>query len=237
MASTLAGTTRGENRLLQALPRREYQRLLPDLEPVSLAAGQSIYEPNQAIPHVYFVQSGVISLVSRMEDRTVVEVATVGNEGMVGLPVFLGSDTIPLQAFVQIPGAALRMRSGRLREEAGNGNGLTALLQRYTQTLFVQVAQGAACNRVHSIEERCARWLLTTHDRVGADQFPLTQQFLAQMLGVRRAVVNRAARALQQEGLIRYRRGTMTILDRAGLEAAACECYAIIREEYARLFG
>jgi CRP-like cAMP-binding protein len=226
-----------ENRLLAALPGSAYERLLPALEPVSLSLRQTIYEAEQPIEYVYFVRVGVISMVSVMQDGTIIEVATVGNEGMVGLPVFLGADTIAMHAFVQIPGAAMRMKATALREEVRNGGALAALLQRYTQALLIQIAQGAACNRVHSIEERCARWLLMTHDRVGADEFPLTQKFLSQMLGARRASVNRAARVLQQAGFIRYRRGQITILDREGLESAACECYTVIKREYERLYA
>jgi CRP-like cAMP-binding protein len=172
-----------------------------------------------------------------MEDGTVVELATVGNEGMVGLPVFLGGDTMPLKAFVQIPGDAMRMKADVFKDSVNQGSPLHGLLQRYTQALFNQVAQSTACNRVHSIEERCCRWLLMTRDRVESDGFPLTQEFLSQMLGVRRPSVSVVAAILQKAGLIRYSRGRITILDREGLEAAACECYAIIKQEFDRLLG
>lgn len=225
------------NRLLAALPEEEYEQLRPALEPVSLSLKRVLFNPNEPIEHVHFVRSGVVSLVANMEDRTVVELATVGNEGMVGLSVFLGADAIPVQAFVQIPGHATRMPADQFKAAIGSSHRLPELLNRYTQALFLQIAQGAACNRVHSIEERCARWLLLTHDRVDSDHFELTQEFLGQMLGVRRPSVNVAARTLQQAGLIRYSRGNITVLDRAGLEAAACECYRIIRQEYDRLLG
>lgn len=226
-----------KNRLLTALPVEEYERLLPKLESVSLPVKQVLYEPNKPIEYVYFVNHGVISLLNIMEDGTIVEIATVGNEGMVGLPVFLGGDTIPCRAFVQLPGDAIRMKADVFKYLVNQGSPLHGLLQRYTQALFNQVAQSAACNRVHSIEERCSRWLLMTRDRVNSDDFPLTQEFLSQMLGVRRPSVSVVAAILQKAGLIRYSRGKITILDRLGLEASACECYAIIKQEFDRLLG
>lgn len=166
-----------KNRLLAALPLEEYERLLPKLESVSLPLKQVLYEPDRPIEYVYFVNHGVISLVTIMEDSTIVEIATVGNEGMVGLAVFLGGDTIPYRAFVQIRGDAMRMKADVFKYLVNQGSPLHSLLQRYTQALFNQVAQSAACNRVHSIEERCSRWLLMTRDRVNSDDFPLTQEF------------------------------------------------------------
>jgi CRP-like cAMP-binding protein len=180
---------------------------------------------------------GVTSIVSKMESGGIVEVATVGNAGLVELSAVLGASQIPLDAMVQIPGEALRIPLDVLRQEIAAANELKAILDLYTQALFMQIAQAAACNRIHPIEERCARWLLMTHDRVESDEFPLTQEFLSQMLGVRRASVTVAANALQQNGLISYRRGSITVTDRKGLEAAACECYAIITREYERLVG
>ena len=226
-----------ENRLLAALPREDYERLLAKLDMVSLAIKQIVYEPNGPIPHVYFPTSAVTSVISIMEDGVGVEVATVGNEGMVGLPLFLGAATTPLQAFCQVPGAAARLKADVFRDEIDRGSPLHGLLQRYTQALLNQIAQSAACNRVHSIDQRCARWLLMTHDRVRADQFLLTQEFLAQMLGVRRASVNTAAGMLQKAGFIRYTRGRITVTDRPGLESASCECYRIIKEDFDRLLG
>jgi CRP-like cAMP-binding protein len=225
------------NRLLAALPREEYERLLPQMEVVSLEFKQILYEMNQPIESVYFHRSGVTSLVALMEDGSVVELATVGNEGMVGLPVFLGAETTSIRALTQVPGEGVRMKAELLREEVRRDGALHDLLHRYTQALFHQIARGAACSRVHSVEQQCARWLLMTHDRVDADEFLLTQEFLSQMLGVRRASVNAVARILQKAGLIRYRRGKITILDRQGLEAASCECYRIISEEFTRLLG
>lgn len=223
------------NRILAALPPEDLERLRPRLEPVGLEVRQVLFEPNRPIEHVYFIESGAISLVSLVADGSAVETATVGNEGMVGLPVFLNAVSMAGQAFVQIPGAAYRLASADLREEVRRGSALAGLLGRYTQALFTLLAQMSACNRKHPVVERCARWLLLTHDRVGANDFPLTHRFLSQMLGVRRATVTEAAGALQKAGLIDYGRGRVAILDRAGLEAASCECYAIVRAEFARL--
>jgi CRP-like cAMP-binding protein len=226
-----------ENRILSVLPDLDRQRLLPHLEPVRTELKQILYAPNEAVSHIYFPLNGVVSLMTIMADGSAIEVATVGNEGMIGLPVFLGAGSMPGQALSQIPGDALRMAAEVFRTEAQSGGALQQVLQRYTQGLLNQTAQSAACNRLHAITERCARWLLMTHDRVGTDQFPLTHEFLSQMLGVRRATVTVAVGALQQAGLIRSHRGHITVLDRVGLEAASCECYRIIREEYDRLLG
>jgi CRP-like cAMP-binding protein len=167
--------------------------VLPDLEPVSLGLKEVLIEPKGPIGHVWFPIDGVCSVVATMEDGQVVEVGTVGNEGMVGLPVFLGRESVPLGTFCQVPGEAVRMRSEALRTEVGPGDKLHGLLRRYTQATFVFAAQGNTCNRLHSVGQRCARWLLHTHDRVGSDEFPLTQEFLAQMLGMRRASVSGVA--------------------------------------------
>jgi CRP-like cAMP-binding protein len=225
------------NRLLAAVPAADRRRMQERMEPVKFDLRQPVYEPGKPIEYVYFPLTAVISMLAVMDDGQAVEVATMGNEGMAGLPVFLGATTSPDLAFAQIPGRALRMPAGEFRELANGAGVVQALLQRYTQAFFVQLAQGAACNRLHSLDQRLARWLLMTHDRVGQDQFPLTQEFMAQMLGVRRATVTEAAGRLQQAGLITYRRGIITILDRPGLEAASCECYRIITAEHARLLG
>lgn len=222
------------NRLLAALPAEAYEQLQPVLEQVTLPFKQTLQEPNAPMSHVYFLLSGVASILVMLEDETSIEVATVGNEGMVGLPLFLGSDTMPTKTLVQIPGEALRMSSETFREAVGRLEPLRAILERYTQAMFVLVAQSAACNRAHAISQRCARWLLMTQDRVGTNEFPLTQEFLADMLGVRRAGVSEVASELQQAGLIRYHRGIITVVDREGLEARSCECYRIIKEEFER---
>jgi CRP-like cAMP-binding protein len=231
---TNVNATRRANRLFAALPDDAWNRLAPKLEIVPMTLRQELIEAGRPFHHVYFMLTGVTSLVSSLEDGSIIEVATVGNEGMVGLAAFLGAATLPLTAFVQVPGEALRLSTATLAEET-RGGPLNDALRLYTQALLNQIAQSAACNRIHSIEERCARWLLMTHDRVTTDEFPLTQEFLSQMLGVRRAGVSVAAGMLQKAGLIAYQRGKIRIIDRAGLEEASCECYDLIRREYDRL--
>ena len=225
------------NRILAALPAADRERLRASLEPVDLELRQVVIDVNQEISHVYFVEEGVVSVLGVMEDGSAVETATVGNEGMVGLPVFLGAASMAGQAFVQVPGHGYRMPAAALREEARRGGALSELLGRYTQALFTLLSQNSACNRLHPVEQRCARWLLLTHDRVGSDTFDLTHLFLSQMLGVRRATVTEVAGALQERGLIEYSRGTITVLDRPALEAAVCECYRVIASEFDRLLG
>lgn len=225
------------NRLLAALPPDEMHHLMPHLELMDMPLKYSFYTPNEPITHVYFITAGVASLLMVGENGEAVEVGTVGHEGMVGLPAFLGADSTPGLAFMQVPGTALRLPVEVFRREATIGTRLHALLQRYTQAMIVQMAQGMACNRMHTIEQRAARWLLMTQDRVGDATFPLTQEFLAQMLGVRRAGVSEVASTLQEEGLIRYSRGVITVLERAKLEARACVCYRIIEDEYDRVFA
>ena len=220
------------NRLLASLPTREYQRLLLNSEPVPLLFEEVLYEPGNRILEVYFPTSGIISLLATVADRATLEVGLVGREGMVGMPIFMGVKTSSNRAVVQGVGAALRMKATAFRKECENGGSLPRLLRRYTHSRLTQMSQGAACNRFHPIDARLARWLLMTRDRMGADQFQLTQEFLSNMLGVRREGVNKAAGALQKQHLIRYSRGTLTILNRPGLEAVACQCYGIIKKEY-----
>lgn len=226
-----------ENRLLATLPTEEYERLLPHMESIFLPLKQILYQMNEPIEYVYFPKNGIVSLVTIMEDGATAEVATVGNEGMIGVPVFLGADQIPGQAFSQIPGESMRMKAQEFKTFVTPDSPLYKLLQRYTQTLFNQVAQSAACNCLHFIEKRFCRWLLMTHDRVQSDEFLLTQEFLAQMLGVRRASVSEVASIFQKAGIISYSRGQMRILDRTGLETASCECYAKVKQEFERLLG
>ncbi|MDB4986643.1 MAG: transcriptional regulator, Crp/Fnr family [Myxococcaceae bacterium] len=223
------------NRLLATLTRPTLEQLRPHLEHVDLPLKRVLFDVNVPIEHVYFLESGVASVLGVMTDGAAVEVATVGNEGLVGHPVVLGADRMPCHAFMQVPGSGLRMRSDALRPALETHPELRHLLGRYTQALFTLVAQGAACNRIHSMGQRCARWLLMTHDRVDGDEFELTQAFLAMMLGVRRATVNAVGQQLQDQGLIRYVRGVVTVLDRQRLEEASCECYGIVRSEFARL--
>jgi CRP-like cAMP-binding protein len=229
------------NRLLASLPAGEYARLAPYLERVDVELKHVCFDVDQPIEHVYFPEAAVVSILSVMADGSSVETATVGREGMVGLPVFLGSDRTSAHAFVQVPGPALRMMADAFRAAVGGSPALTLALHRYTQALFTLVAQGSACNRLHTMTARCARWLLHTHDRVGAEQgadaFPLTHQFLSQMMGVRRATVTETMGALQASGAIMYEMGRVRVRDRAGLESAACECYAIIVREFDRLLA
>ncbi len=227
----------GKNRLLAALPRDEYNRLLPHLEKVSLPLREILYEANGPIPHVFFPLNGVVSLVIIMDGDFTLEVGTIGNEGMVGTPVFLGSESSPTRAISQVPGDALRMETKVFQKEMKRRGPLYGLVQRYTQAMINQISQSTVCNHRHSVEKRMCRWLLMSHDRVGADEFPLTQEFLAQMLGVRRPTVTAVAGKLQKAGLITYHRGTLTILDRKGLEAASCECYRVVSDELERLLG
>jgi CRP-like cAMP-binding protein len=224
-----------QNKILAALPSKEYNRLLPHLTLVSLLSGETLYEMEDRIKHVYFVNGAVVSLVTHMEEGLSVEVGLVGNEGMVGLSIVMGDDVSQNHAVVQIPDGAMRMKTGKLREELKRGGQLQSLLLRYSLVLLKQVSQTAACNRNHNLGERLARWLLLCHDRVGGDELRLTQEFLAQMLGTRRSRVSEAAIILQSSGLIRYSRGIITILDRAGLEEFVCECYQVVKAEFDRL--
>jgi CRP-like cAMP-binding protein len=204
---------------------------------VSLRAGDLLIDVDREIEHVYFPVSGVLSIVGLTLDRRAVEVVTAGKEGMLGVPVALGARSTALQAFAQVPGTSLRLGADALRHELERGGALRRVLNLYAQALFTQAAQASVCNRLHSVEERCARWLLLMHDRVGGEAFELTQQFLSQMLGVRRASVSEVASRFQARGLLRYTRGQMQVLDREGLEEASCECYAIVRSEFDRLLG
>src|SRR3954453_19548888 len=192
------------NQLLAALPSEVYEALRPNLEIVAMDHKNVVYEPDGPIGHVYFPIGCIVSLVAIMEDGSKYELATVGKEGMIGLPLFLETETAPFRAFTQVPGEALRLDAEVFVDAIGRSDAVHRLMHRYAQVLFNQVAWSAACNRAHSLEQRCARWLLMTHDRVGSDRFLLTQDFLAQMLGVHRPRVNKVARALQKAGLIRY---------------------------------
>jgi CRP-like cAMP-binding protein len=229
--------TRPENRLLAALTPDEYAALLPYLEPVALAPDQRLGPPHEPIPYVYFPHSGVVSILKRMGDGTEVEVATVGAEGMTALAVFLGGDVMPTACVVQVAGHAMRIAADDLQALSRGESPLRDVLLCYTQSLFDQLVQSVACDRLHSMEQRCARWLLMTDDRVGAGEFALTQAQLAGLLGVRRATVSAAAETLRRSGAIRYSRGKVQVLDRARLEAAACECYRVTRDDIERLLA
>jgi CRP-like cAMP-binding protein len=223
------------NRLLDGLPAEDLERLLSHLEEVPLTQRQPIHESAALIEDVYFPVTGAISLIATLADGVEVEVGLIGSEGLAGTPVLLGSETASNEAFVQLTGAALRIPTGSLLEAFEESQTLRRRLLRFTQALSFQISQSAACNARHVVEERCARWLLAAHDRAGSSELALTHEFLGTMLGVRRAGVTVAAGSLQQAGLIRYRQGRVIILDREGLEAAACECYGLIDQEYKRL--
>jgi CRP-like cAMP-binding protein len=226
-----------ENQLLAALPRREYERLRPHLKLVSLQLSEVIYEAGATIRYVYFPHHSMISLLSLGMNGETVEVGVIGREGMVGLPVFLGTNISPNQAIVQVADGAMKMKVSAFRAELKRGGALPGLLLRYTQARITQISQTAACNNLHAVGERLCRWLLMVHDRVRSDNFPLTHEFISDMLGVRRAGVTTAASRLQNAGLIRYSYGNVTILNRQGLEWAACECYRIATAEEDRFHG
>jgi CRP-like cAMP-binding protein len=223
------------NRLLAGMDDQDFDELLPRLEPHQASERTQVQAPGSPIEHVYFPLTAVFSLVAGVGEETV-EVGTIGREGMVGLPVFLGSASSPNTAFCQVPGSSLRMRAADLSDFLSRSDGsLHSRLHRYTQAMLVQVAQSVACNQIHSIEQRAARWLLMTRDRVGGDTFPMTQQFLAQMLGVRRASVSNVASRLQAAGMITYLRGVLTVADGSALEEASCECYRLVQDEFDQL--
>jgi CRP-like cAMP-binding protein len=225
--------TRTGNRLLDALTSECLQRLRPHLEPAALRLKASI----PPLPHVYFPLAGLISVVATMEDGGSIEIGMIGREGMYGVPAFLSDDAPSELAMVQLPGRSLRLGTRLLRQEMEEDGALRRLLLRYIEATMSAIAQSAACNRLHLLERRCARWLLASHDRAEGDTFPMTHEFLALMLGVRRPGVTVAVRSLRESGLITYNHGTLTVQDRDGLEAAACECYRVIRDKFDRVFA
>jgi CRP-like cAMP-binding protein len=225
------------NRLLGLLPAKDYRRLQRHLERIPLTYRQSLYRARRPLGFVYFIETGVGSLVNTMANGEAAEVGTIGNEGVVGLPLLLGDDRAPTSVYVQVPGAGLRMTAAQFSRELARSASMRTVMLRYAHALFNQVAQSAACNHYHTIGQRCCRWMLMTHDRMQSDEFLLTQEFLAMMLGVQRTGVSAAAGALQSAGLIRYRRGVVTILNRSGLRQRACECYEVSKREFDRLLG
>ncbi|HEY0100471.1 MAG TPA: Crp/Fnr family transcriptional regulator [Pyrinomonadaceae bacterium] len=225
------------NRILAELPTEEYERLSPHLEPVTLAVGDMLYYPQEPLTHVYFPNRGTVSVIATLADGGGVEVGVVGNEGLFGLNVVLGSMSTPHEAMVQLPGDAFRIPAHVIMGEFKKGGQLQDLILRYVQAFIIQIAQTAACNRSHPMGGRLARWLLMTHDRAMTDELLLTHEFIAVMLGTRRAGVSEAAGRLQNEGLIKYRRGHIQIIDRKGLESTSCECYPLVKREFDRLLG
>ena len=223
------------NRLLTALDARDLNHLIAHLEEDFYPSGSILIEPNEKTDYVYFPYNCVVSLINTVDGGSTVEVGTVGNEGMAGLAIFLDADATPSRTLVQVSGDMARLPADKFREHSDSSPGFRKFLNRYTLAFIAQVSQTATCNRAHTIDERCARWLLMTHDRVTSDTFNLTHEFLAFMLGVRRAGVTVAAGILQKAGLITYKRGNITVLDRPGLEGASCECYGLVRKEFERL--
>jgi CRP-like cAMP-binding protein len=226
-----------ENRLLAALPGEEYERLRPHLEQVSFDLGEVIYESGGHLDYIYFPTTAIISLLYMMEDGSSAEMGLTGNEGVVGIALFMGGGTMPNRAVVQSAGGAIRLKAKALQVEFALGSKFQYLLLRYTQALITQISQTAVCNRLHSVEQQLSRWLLLSHDRVQADEIIMTQELIADMLGVRREGVTVAAGRLQDAGAISYVRGHIKILDRQKLEAMACECYKVVRDEFDRLLS
>ncbi len=226
-----------QNRLLAALPKDEFERLLPHLELVEMPLGQVLYESGGRLHHVYFPTTSIVSLLYVMEDGSSAEIAIVGNEGILGISLFMGGETTPSRAVVQSAGHGYRLKSALLKQEFGRGGPVMHLLLRYTQALITQMAQTAVCNRHHTVEQQLCRWLLLSLDRLSSYELTMTQELIANMLGVRREGVTEAAGKLQRAGLIRYTRGRITVLDRQRLEEAACECYAVVQKEFNRLLS
>ncbi len=226
-----------ENRLLAALPREEYERLRPQLHEVSLTLGEVVYEFGGHLDFVFFPTDSIISLLYTMENGTSAEMGLTGNDGVVGIALFMGGGTMPNRAVVQSAGGALRMKAKVLQDEFAQGGPFQRLLLRYTQALITQISQTAVCNRLHSVEQQLCRWLLLSHDRIKSDELIMTQELIADMLGVRREGVTVAARRLQDAGAISYVRGHITVLDREKLEATVCECYRVVKDEFDRLLG
>ena len=223
------------NRLLARLPPEEMARILPHLRRVSFALGEVIYESGGRQSYIYFPTTAIISLLYLMENGASAEMGMAGKEGLVGVALYMGGETVPNRAVVQSAGAALRMKTQVLQGEFARGGAFQRLLLRYTQALMTQMSQTAVCNRLHTIEQQLCRWLLLSHDRLDSDELIMTQELIANMLGVRREGVTHAAGRLQEQGLISYVRGHITILDRRGLEGAVCECYKVVKDEYDRL--
>ena len=224
-----------KNRLLAALGSEEFKRWLPLLEPVEMPLGHVVYEPGRVLSHVYFPTTAIVSLLYVLENGSAAEIAVVGNEGMVGVALFMGGDSTTSRAVVQSAGHGFRLKADAMKQEFDRGGPVLQLLLRYTQALITQMAQTAVCNRHHSLDQQLCRWLLMSLDRLQGPELVMTQELIANMLGVRREGVTEGAIKLQHAGLIKYNRGRITVLDRLGLEHRTCECYAVVRKEYDRL--
>lgn len=223
------------NDLLAAMPPAEWLRIAPQLEPVELPLGKVLYESGATMSHVYFPTTAIVSLLYVMEDGASAEIAVVGHDGVVGISLFMGGETTPSRAVVQSAGQGYRLRAPAIKDEFNRSGPVMHLLLRYTQALITQMAQTAVCNRHHSLDQQLCRWLLLSLDRLSGSELVMTQELIANMLGVRREGVTEAALKLQRLGLIRYARGHISVLDRAGLEARVCECYSVVKNEYDRL--
>ena len=226
-----------QNHLLAALPPAEFERLLPHLELVPMPLGEALYESGGKLQHVYFPTTSIVSLLYVLADGASAEIAVVGNEGILGISLFMGGETTPSQAIVQSAGYAYRLTGNRLKQEFNRHGELLHILLRYTQSLLTQMSQTAVCNRHHTLDQQLCRWLLLTLDRLQSNELVMTQDLVASALGVRRESVTEAAGKLQRAGFVRYRRGHISVLDRAGLETGACECYAVVKRESDRLEG
>jgi len=224
-----------KNLLLAALPPEEWERWGPQLEPVDMPLGQVVYESGATLTHVYFPTTTIVSLLYVMENGASAEIAVVGNEGLIGISLFMGGESTPSRAVVQSAGQGYRLKAQLVKDEFNRVGPVLHLLLRYTQALITQMAQTAVCNRHHSLDQQLCRWLLLSLDRLQDNELVMTQELIANMLGVRREGVTEAALKLAQDGLIRYARGRITVLDRAGLELRTCECYAVVKKEYDRL--
>lgn len=225
-----------QNHLLSGITAEELERLLPNLQPVSLPLGEVLYESGEKMDYVYFPTTAIISLLYIMENGSTAEIGVVGNDGMVGIAIFMGGNTTPNRAVVQSAGKTFKMNADVMKDEFTRGGRFHNLCLRYTQALITQISQTAVCNRLHSVDQQLCRWLLLSHDRLPSDRLIMTQDLIANMLGVRREGITHAARRLQKLRYISYVRGDMTILDRKGLEGCVCECYDVVRAEYDRLF-
>jgi CRP-like cAMP-binding protein len=224
-----------QNWLLAALPDAEWARWVPHLEPVDMPLGKVLYESGSRLSHVYFPTTSIVSLLYVMEDGASAEIAVVGNEGIVGISLFMGGESTPSRAIVQSAGQGIRLKADLMLQEFNRAGPVLHLLLRYTQALITQMSQTAVCNRHHSLDQQLCRWLLLSLDRLQSEELAMTQELIANMLGVRREGVTEAAGHLQRAGLIRYQRGHITVLDRAKLEQRTCECYAVVKKEYDRL--